>query len=267
VEKTIKSGQADPFCGKRFYGMHCPKKVFHSVFFTLMEILIVISIIAILVAILLPSLKKARDTAERIRCSSNLKQINTLAALYYTDSNGFTPPYRIEGLKFYSTGPDTPYNWYETLNDYLTKDGRHASNSSGDRKKLSVFYQLRYYYERGKSDLISQKSVLIWGCSGVGDFGYAINYRNGPERFTKQYEGMNHSRFKQPASLYAFADPIKIGNGFGTFDQQSEEERFKHPGRSANFSFADGHIELRPYSKFGANYNDNKEKWLADPSR
>ena len=54
--------------------------------------------------------------------------------------------------------------------------------------------------------------------------------------------------------------------GYGAFDQNSEYERFKHPGRTANFSFADGHVENRPYSKFGANYNLNKEKWLADPS-
>lgn len=234
--------------------------------FTLVELLIVIAVIAILTSMLLPSLGKARDTAKRIKCTSNLKQINTLAALYYSDNNGFTPPYRVKDLKFYSTGPDTPYNWYEILNDYLTNDSLHAFNNSGDRKKLSVFYQLRYYYEKEKTDLISQKNVQIWGCDGIRDFGYAVNYRNSSERFTKQYEGMNLSRFKQPASLYAFADPIKIGNGFGAFDQQSEPERFKHPGRTANFSFADGHIETRPYPKFGANYNNNKEKWLADPS-
>ena len=66
--------------------------------FTLIELLIVVSVIAILISLLLPSLGKARDTAKRIKCTANLKQINTLAALYYSDNNGFTPPYRIKDL-------------------------------------------------------------------------------------------------------------------------------------------------------------------------
>ncbi|HCE44470.1 MAG TPA: hypothetical protein DET40_13055 [Lentisphaeria bacterium] len=44
-------------------------------FFTLIELLVVITIICILFAILLPSLKAARDTAKRIVCASNLRQI------------------------------------------------------------------------------------------------------------------------------------------------------------------------------------------------
>ena len=43
--------------------------------FTLIELLVVIAIIAILAALLLPTLHHAKETAQRIACLSNVKQI------------------------------------------------------------------------------------------------------------------------------------------------------------------------------------------------
>ncbi len=101
--------------------------------FTLIELLVVIAIIAILAAMLLPSLSRAKETARRISCTTNLKQLEAAAIMYVDDNRGLLPlrtsvdrwpskfqsNYRnLQVLRCPSDGPQPPLSGTTETNKY-----------------------------------------------------------------------------------------------------------------------------------------------------
>jgi prepilin-type N-terminal cleavage/methylation domain-containing protein len=106
--------------------------------FTLIELLVVVAIIAILAALLLPALARAKDSARRVVCISNLRQVGYVYHLYTQDYNNRLPSDDMLGKSNYRAVTD-PFGlpiffggYLQTNRLWLCPVGRKSLDVYGD---------------------------------------------------------------------------------------------------------------------------------------
>jgi prepilin-type N-terminal cleavage/methylation domain-containing protein len=120
--------------------------------FTLVELLVVIAIIGVLVALLLPAVQAARESARRMQCTNQMRQLG-LACHNFVDVRSVIPPSRVASGGFPPLGiPANAYNgWAAWLLPYLEQTNLsnnydhmlhfgHAKNRPVIETQIPTFY-------------------------------------------------------------------------------------------------------------------------------
>ena len=98
--------------------------------FTLVELLVVIGIIALLISILLPSLNRARESARRVQCLSNIRQISMAFFMYTGENKGYFPAAAVfgGGLGQQTVNASMSPTWIGRAEDWIVWRGKQVDD-------------------------------------------------------------------------------------------------------------------------------------------
>jgi type II secretory pathway pseudopilin PulG len=207
----------------------------------LIELLVVVAIIAILAAMLLPALGRAKETAKRIGCLNNMRNLGLALKIYTQDNDELLPP------RHYG-----PY-WTSYLSNYYASvkvlvcpsDGPDIPPTAG--KGLGAKFPFD----------AAPRSYMI---NGWNDY-FQVNF---PNEFAKYNNGTSdkslpESAIKEPSETIVFGEKENTSGHFymdySQYDDLMQLDQNRHMaqgensrGGGSNYIFGDGSAR---FLKFG----------------
>ena len=228
--------------------MHLPSpKKLQKKGFTLIELLVVIAIIAILAAMLLPALAKAKGRAQAVSCQSNTKQLLLGWMLFVDDNDDRLPAGLVGGGMDWTANSDNTNsaklinandsplaNYVKSAGVYKCPSDKYMSAANpGPRVRSTAFnaalggnpqietgtpYPGRTYFAaRKSSDLVKPGPAMIW-----------VTLDEHPDSINDAVFHLIEGRLPTQAEWRDLPASYHYGGG-------------------CNFSFADGHSEIKKW--------------------
>ncbi len=246
--------------------------------FTLVELLVVIGIIGVLIAILLPTLSRARQDASRVRCLSNVRQLQLAQMAYASENKGFLVQ---AGLAEGGASADSQASWFMVLSRYAstallarcpTDDSPHWSPG----QTIGVVEVVN-----GASQLVQRNRVSSYGLNNFLD------------RFLCPWGPGQDVNAVPPGGLYVKITQVKKSSEVIQFMEMARQGKFAvadhphvenwatspawgaaslsmainahggpnrgapGPGSIACYGFLDGHAESLPFTNVFTNFEKN----------
>lgn len=214
--------------------------------FTLIELLVVIAIIALLLAIIMPSLQKAKESARKIVCRSNLKT-QFLACTLYVDDYDDTLPKTTQAASYiyWTWGGKQGLESGTTeqikfLNPYIGRTGKVESDD--DESVLTVFKcpSDKGMYQGDDGYWATDRLPTWWDTVGVS-YHYNSHALNNDQQ--RGLWGKKYTRVQSPARCILAGDGAMVAY---FLDANPFQYGYWHNKKELGWSnnvFVDGHID------------------------
>lgn len=252
----------------------------HRHAFTLVELLVVIGIISLLISILLPSLARARQSANSLVCLSNLRTMGQALIMYADQNKGMLP------FGYWGGDPTThegSADWAALITGTMAS-GENTYAALGQSGRNKIFRdadtitggELHY---SAHPRLMPVISGVLDNTTGKPFTGYKLFHLQRSSEVAMLMDGaqilnnslnadavcykIDHGRIEYGSFLIyegytGNSNPIEPGYNYdppsfsGSSTVPSSNIRWRHLGdQVANFLFADGHAESRRLAKAG----------------